>query len=100
MVFFHDIEFLWGVISTIWMYATPIIYSLSMFDGKAGAEWIVKIMQFNPLYHFVSFIRTIILDGMSPVFTEYLICAGFAATMFAFGYFVFRKTEDKFILYM
>lgn len=100
MVFFRDIEFLWGVISTIWMYATPIIYSLSMFEGKEGAEWLIRLMQFNPLYHLVSFIRTIVLEGCSPAFREYLICAGFAAVMFAFGYFVFRKTEDKFILYI
>ena len=100
MVFFHDIEFLWTVLSTAWMYATPIIYSLSMFDGKEGVQWIVSLMQFNPLYHFISFIRTIILEGTSPAFTEYLICGAFAAAMFFIGFTVFRKCQDKFILYL
>ena len=100
MVFFHDIEFLWTVLSTAWMYATPIIYSLSMFEGKPGVQWIVTLMKFNPLYHFITFIRTIILEGTSPAFTEYLICAAFAAAMFAIGLTVFRKCQDKFILYL
>ncbi len=100
MVFFHDIEFLWGVIATVWMYGTPIIYSLSMFDSEGSAKWLVKLMQFNPLYHMITFIRTIIIDRMSPAFTEYLICGGFALLMLLFGYFVFKKTEDKFILYL
>ena len=100
MVFFHDIEFLWTVLSTAWMYATPIIYSLSMFEGKQGVQWIVSLMNFNPLYHYISFIRTIILDGTSPAFTEYLICGAFSIVMFFIGLTVFRKCQDKFILYL
>ena len=98
MVFFHDIEFLWGFVSTLWMYATPIIYSLSMFEEKAA--WLVKLMQFNPMYHYIQFIRTIILERTSPAFTEYGICAAFSLVMFSLGFFMFRKMQDKFILYL
>lgn len=98
MVFFRDIEFLWTVITAIWMYATPIIYSLSMFESKA--VWLVKVMQFNPLYHYIQFIRTIILEGTSPALSEYGICLLFSALMIAVGYAVFHKTQDKFILYL
>ena len=98
MVFFRDIEFLWTVITAIWMYATPIIYSLSMFEGRA--DWLIRIMQFNPLYHYIQFIRTIILEGTSPALSEYGICLLFSALMILVGYTVFHKTEDKFILYL
>ncbi|MBP5254537.1 MAG: ABC transporter permease [Lachnospiraceae bacterium] len=98
MVFFHDVEFLWGVFSTIWMYATPIIYSLSMFESRAG--WLVTLMQFNPLYHYISFFRTVILDGASPAFAEYGICALCSALMFTLGFIVFKKTQDRFVLYL
>ena len=30
LVFFRDIEFLWGVFCSLWMYATPIIYGIDM----------------------------------------------------------------------
>ena len=98
MVFFHDIEFLWGFVSTLWMYATPIIYSLSMFEEKAA--WLVKLMQFNPLYHYMSFVRTIILEGTSPAFSEYGICILFSAGIFTIGFLMFKKVQDKFILYL
>ena len=57
-------------------------------------------MQFNPLYHYIQFIRTIILEGTSPALSEYGICLLFSALMIAVGYTVFHKTQDKFILYL
>ena len=98
MVFFHDVEFLWGVFSTIWMYATPIIYSLSMFQDRAA--WLVTLIQFNPLYHYISFFRTIILKETCPSFGEYGICMLCSALMFTLGFLVFRKTQDRFVLYL
>lgn len=99
MVFFHDVEFLWGVISTMWMYATPIIYSTSLLE-KNGAEWLARLMQFNPLYHYVTFLRTIIISGCSPAISEYFICGLCSAVMLLLGGIVFHKTEDKFVLYI
>ncbi len=99
MVFFHDVEFLWSVVSSIWMYATPIIYSLSMFEDK-GADWFIKLEQANPMYHYIQFIRTVILEGTCPEPLEFLFCAGFAVIMFFVGFLVFKKTEDRFILYL
>ena len=99
MVFFHDIEFLWGFVSTLWMYATPIIYSLSMFEEK-GVMWFVKLEQFNPLYHYIQFIRTIVLERQSPAFSEYGICLAFSVGLFLLGFFMFRKVQDRFILYL
>jgi len=98
MVFFHDVEFLWGVVASIWMYATPIIYSIKMFDHAPA--WVLTIIKINPMYHFIEFFRTIILYGTSPSMIEYVICAAWAAFMFAFGFIVFKKTQDKFILYL
>lgn len=99
MVFFHDIEFLWGVISTMWMYATPIIYSTKMLEN-GGAKWLADLMQFNPMYHYVTFLRTIIIDGCSPAISEYFICAFCSLIMLVIGGTVFRKTQDQFVLYI
>lgn len=99
MVFFHDVEFLWGVLSTIWMYATPIIYSTSLLENS-GANWLVKVIQFNPMYHYVDFMRTIIINRCSPAISEYVICLLFSVGMLLVGGLVFKKTEDKFVLYI
>ena len=34
MVFFRDTQFLWGVVSMLWMYATPIFYPESILPAK------------------------------------------------------------------
>ena len=95
MVFFRDIEYLWGVFSTIWMYGTPIIYDVSFLPDA-----IQKIELFNPMYHYITFCRTIIISRAFPDIRQWLCCAGFAAIMFAIGLFVFKKTEDSFIFYI
>ena len=98
MVFFHDIEFLWSVFATIWMYATPIIYSLSMF--KEGSGFLLKIMEFNPMYHYISFVRTLILERTAPSFAEMGVTALFSIGMFLIGFLIFKKNQDKFVLYL
>lgn len=98
MVFFHDVEFLWGVFSMMWMYATPIIYGIDLLRGKA--DWLVTLLEFNPMYHYVSFLRSIIIDGCSPALMEYVVCGAFSLGMLLIGALVFKKTQDKFILYI
>lgn len=95
VVFFRDIEFLWSVISMMWMYATPIIYDFGILP-----EIIQKLMVFNPLYHYIDFMRTIIILGEVPSAMQFVYCSLFSGLMFAFGLFVFKKTEDKFIFYI
>ena len=95
MVFFRDVQFLWGVLTTIWMYLTPIFYPIS-----ALPEEIQAIVKMNPLYFYVTFVRTCILDGVSPEPLMYAQCAVIGLVMLAVGAFVFKKTQDKFVLYL
>ncbi|MBR5659682.1 MAG: ABC transporter permease [Lachnospiraceae bacterium] len=95
VVFFRDIEFLWGVFSTMWMYATPIIYDIGFLPNT-----IQKLMFFNPLYHYIDFVRYIVILRQVPTAEETLICAAFSLGMFVLGLTVFKKTEDKFIFYI
>lgn len=93
MVFFRDVQFLWSVFTMLWMYLTPIIYSVDILP-----DILQKFMRFNPLYYYVDFARTIIINGCSPEPVTYLICAFCSCIMLGFGAFVFKKTQDKFIL--
>lgn len=95
VVFFRDIEFLWGVVSTMWMYATPIIYDIGILP-----EIVQKLMVCNPLHHFIDFVRTIIILRQVPGAGQFMICTLFSVGMLALGLLVFRKTEDKFIFYI
>lgn len=95
MVFFRDTQFLWGVFSMIWMYATPIFYPETILP-----ENFQFVLQINPLHHFLKHTRLCILDGISPEPIVYVQCFLIAAAMLLVGALVFRKTQDKFVLYL
>ena len=95
MVFFRDIQFLWGVIAQIWMYATPIFYPAEIVPEKYNF-----VIRFNPLYHFIGNLRKCLIDGVSPEPISYIYCLIFAIVAFVIGTFVFKKTQDKFTLYI
>ena len=94
-VFFRDVMHLWGVIITAWTYATPIFYPVSILDG-----WMQQVMQFNPMYHFVSYFRDIMMYSTMPGIGENLLCLGASLGMLGIGIFTFKKLEKKFILYI
>lgn len=94
-VFFRDVGHLWGVFMTVWMYATPIIYPISMVP-----EWLQSIIRFNPLYHYVTYFRNVMIYGTLPSLTDNLICIGFSVMMLAIGVTAFRKSQDNFVLHI
>lgn len=94
-VFFRDVIHLWGVVITAWTYATPIFYPISMLD-----PWMQQVMQFNPMYHFVTYFRDIMMYGTWPGYAETLICLIGSLATLAVGIFVFKKLEKKFVLYI
>lgn len=95
MVFFRDTQFLWGIISLIWMYGTPIFYPETIIPDRF--QFVLSI---NPMYHFLKFFRTILMTGQSPALMEYVYCFGFSFTILILGAFVFEKCEKKFVLYL
>ena len=95
VVFFRDIAHLWSVVITAWTYATPLFYPVSILP-----DWMQSIMNFNPMYHYVTYLREIMLWGQTPGLQENLLCLGMGVVILALGYIVFRKLEKKFILYV
>ena len=93
MVFFRDTQFLWGVVSMLWMYATPIFYPESIIPDS-----FMTIYKMNPLYHIIRFIRIILIDGISPEPKAYLLMLIASFVPLVIGIAVFKKTQDRFVL--
>jgi len=87
-VFFRDIAHFYSVFILAWTYFTPIFYP------------VMKLMQINPMYHLVSYMRSIVLYGVFPSLKENLLCLCLGLLMLALGLFVFYKKQDKFVLYV
>jgi ABC-2 type transport system permease protein len=94
-VFFRDINSLYGVISLMWMYMTPIFYPISIIPDKFA--W---FYQSNPMYYFIDYFRSLILEGAMPGLISNLICLLCGMGSLLVGYLVFNRTQERFILHM
>ena len=89
---FRDVNHLYGVLTTAWMYLTPIIYPMSMLP-----ENIKKIVGLNPLTMFVENFRSYILYQTMPSLEENIACIMVSGLTLLVGTYVFRKKQDGFI---
>lgn len=94
-VFFRDVCHLWGVVITAWTYATPLFYPIGILP-----QWMQQAEAFNPMFHYVTYFRDIVMYGTVPGLTEQFVCFIMAIVTFAVGFAVFKATEKKFILYV
>lgn len=94
-VFLRDMFYIYGIIMTIWNYFTPIFYDLSILP-----ENLRVIFKFNPLYQFINFVRTILLEARIPSLDSFLWCGGYAVIVCLIGCLVFKSKQDKFIYYI
>ena len=94
-VFLRDMFYIYGVMITLWMYMTPIMYDFAMIPAKL--QFIFKL---NPLYWFIYFTRDVILYNQVPSLNVWLYCGLFAIGFLLVGIFVFKKYQDKFIYYV
>lgn len=100
-VFFRDIIHLYGVLLTMWMYMTPVFYQLNLVEGNDPVfVFIRNIIRCNPMYHYITYFRDVMIYGVVPSLRQNIICLAVGVIMFAFGWIVFRKTERKFILHI
>lgn len=94
-VFFRDINHLYSVWIIAWMYLTPIIYPVEILPKSMAA-----FMELNPMYHYVDYFRQLAIYGHIPGARETMICAVFSVSFFVLGLLVFKRTQDRFILYI
>ncbi|MBR4306061.1 MAG: hypothetical protein IKT78_04375, partial [Ruminiclostridium sp.] len=118
-VFFRDIRYIYNAISTMVLYCSAIFYDVGMFYEKAQdqiaagsaplALYLAKFVEYmNPFYIYIKQFRYFIwvptLDtvpqwaAVTPM--DFLLGFGYALLMLAIGVFFFRRSQDKFILYI
>lgn len=95
-VFFRDIQYIYGAFLVAWNYVTPLFYPIELLPAwlRTLVEWV------NPAYYYVQHFRDLVLYGCFPTARVYFGGWIWAFVMLFLGLFVFKKTQDKFILYL
>lgn len=95
-VFFRDTRYIWNAVTTMWMYCSAIFYPISMLP-----DWLRFLVEyFNPLYIYIKQFRCIAHIGQIPDMTTVGLGLLYAFCMFGLGVLMFKKNQDKFILYI
>lgn len=93
VVRFRDIMHLYSVLITALMYLTPMIYPMNILP-----EWLKQIVLLNPITNYLIIFRDVMLYNNLPGLS-YIVIGGIEAILaLALGIYVFRKSQDEFIL--
>lgn len=94
-VYFRDIRHLYGVFCTLWMYMTPLFWTVANMS-----DTVKHFVKFNPMYWYVTVFRELMLAGTMPQATHILYCFGLGVLAMLVGGVVFHFSKRKFILYI
>ena len=61
-VFFRDTGHLYSIVTLVWMYLTPLFYPTELLRENG----LSILLEVNPLYHYISYFRMLVLEGQVP----------------------------------
>lgn len=90
-LFYRDVQYLFGLVLTLWFYLTPVIYPMELFPEKY--RFIFKL---NPMSVFINAYRQVLLGGGYPNWNSLGIAVLISAVMLFISCKIFKKLEKSF----
>jgi lipopolysaccharide transport system permease protein len=90
-LFFRDIKYLFEVILMLWMFASSVLYPVSMVGGK-----LATFLQFNPMTPIIDAYRSVLLRNELPAMTPFAAASMLAFLTLAVGWVWFHRAEFQF----
>ena len=94
-VFVRDIMHIWEVFCTLLVYGSAIFY-----DPSQMASWMQAVINLNPIYWYITAVRSCVMWGTGLTLNMVLIPFLCSALSLGIGVYVFKRNQDKFVLYM
>ncbi|MCL2577711.1 MAG: ABC transporter permease [Defluviitaleaceae bacterium] len=98
MVFFRDIGYIYGILTTLLMFLTPIFWPANMLIERSPRVY--HMIHLNPMFHYVNYFRDVALFGVVPGLWANIICLGFALAALSIGLYTKMAQQDKYILHL
>ncbi len=90
-VFYRDVRFVVPLAIQLWMYATPIIYPVTLIPERFRGLYML-----NPMAGLIECYRAVALRATWPNWTYLGIVAGVSVGVFMLGYLYFKHVEWQF----
>ena len=96
---YRDLQILFSFIVQLWMYATPIVYPLSLVKGKTAAGMdLYTIMHLNPVTPVLETFKYGVLGAGEFIGWGWLAYSFiFMVVLLVFGVVIFNKTQKSFM---
>ncbi|MBT5864376.1 MAG: ABC transporter permease [Ilumatobacter sp.] len=91
-VFFHDINYLWGIVAQLLFYASPIIFVI----GQVPSPFVNKWAAWTPTGAFVTASHEILYDNVFPSIERWAYIAAWGVAAFAVGALIFSRLSPRF----
>jgi lipopolysaccharide transport system permease protein len=96
-VFFRDIEYIWSVITTAWLYLSAIFYPVTILPEKIY----FIVTNFNPMYFYITMFRNFTIGSPNMGSLDLAIRGSvFSCLALLAGLISFSYNKKKFILYI
>lgn len=92
---FRDMKYLYDIFTMLLMYVSAIFYTISAYP-----EHIQKLFYLNPIYVYITYFRSVILDHRIPSVWLHLMAAGYALLVLIIGAVIYKKKNYKFLYYI
>jgi len=90
-VFYRDTQYLAGILTTAWLYMSPVFYPL--WKVPADLQWLYKL---NPMVHILGSFREPLYTGHFPHLSSFTIVVLVSVTTFYLGWSVFNRYKKDF----
>jgi ABC-type polysaccharide/polyol phosphate export permease len=90
-VYVRDIGLATPIITRLWFYLSPVIYSYELI-GEEYRKWLIL----NPMTGILDGYRKVLLHHQMPEWIPLAYTVGFSLVIFIIGFIVFNKLEKKF----
>lgn len=94
-VFFRDTVHLYDIFLMLLMYMSAIFYTVDTYPVH-----LQQLFLLNPVYTYITYMRSIVLDGVIPSFGFHMLLFGYAAAAMLIGGLIYKKKNQRFLYYL
>ena len=94
-VFFRDTQDLYNVVTLLLMYLSAIFYQITTFPVT-----VQRLFLLNPVYAYISYFRSIVIDNTIPSAAFHLLPLFWAAAALFVGGMIYKKNNQRFMYYV
>ena len=94
VVYFRDLNYLWGILLQLMFYATPIVYADTLVDERLTGPFRYTISH-TPFALFIKAFRHMLYDGRAPDLSTWGFLIAYAAIFLMLGLFIFNKMSRR-----